>query len=238
MNEIGVVVADDIEIHRLRVRRAVEKRAGFQFLGATETGAHAVDLVMQVDPDVVLLDIEMEEKFAGIYAARRIHELRPNVRVIMLTVHDDDGAVVAAFQTGVMDYLLKTADDETIVAAIRTAYENRPPMRPLIVEKIRSELDRTRKEADDARRMEERLMYTLKLISDLTPSEIEVLRLLYEGKKRHEIADERFVSLGTIKTQINSILKKCAFRTSKELVSLLKHYRVFEILDRIRFPIR
>jgi DNA-binding NarL/FixJ family response regulator len=233
MNEIGVVVADDIESHRLRVQRAVEQRVGFRFLGASDSGTKAVELVKQVEPNVILLDIEMEEKFAGINAARRIHESYPNVRIIMLTVHDEDGAVVAAFQTGVMDYLLKTADDETIVAAIRMVYENRPPIRPLIVEKIRSELDRTRKEADDARQMEERLMYTLKLISDLTPSEIEVLRLLYGGKKRYEIAEERFVSLGTIKAQINSILKKCAFRTSKELVSLLKHYRVFEILDRI-----
>jgi DNA-binding NarL/FixJ family response regulator len=230
---IRIIIADDIESHRRRIARIVAEQPDMTVVATAARGTDVVRWVQELNPDVILLDIEMESRYAGIEAARRIHEFNPDIRIVILTIHDDDTAVVAAFQIGVTDYLLKTADNGTIAEAIRTAFSNQPPMRPLIAEKLRKELERSHNELHQSRAMEERLFYTLRLISDLTPTEIGILRLLYDGKKRREIAEERFVSLGTVKTQINSILKKCHFQESRELVALLKKYCVFELIDRL-----
>lgn len=224
---IRVLAADDLPSHRRRLARILESAADIELVGLASTRDEAVRLALERRPEVVLLDIEMDTRFAGIEAARSINASLPTARIIVLTIHDDEDAVIAAFQTGIVDYLLKTADDGTIVSSIRSAAKGTPPMRPLVMQVVRKELARSRE-------MEERLQYTLRLLSDLTPSELEILRHLYRGEKYREIAEDRFVSVGTIKNQVHSILKKCHHTSSRDLVDLLRRFHVFEILDEMR----
>ena len=144
----------------------------------------------------------------------------------MLTVHKDDNVIFAAFQTGIVDYVIKTEPDDVIVQAIFSAYEDASPIRPMIARKIRNEFQRIKE-------LENSLLMVIKIISDLTPSELQVLQLLGEGKSRRQIAQARCVEQDTIKKQINSILRKFDKGSTKELVLMLKRLNLFEMIDKL-----
>src|SRR5690606_34252877 len=132
-------------------------------------------------------------------------------KIIVLTVHEDDNIVFAAFQTGIVDYMIKSSTAEEIIEGIRSAYHDDSPIRPIIAKKLRNELVRVKN-------TEAKLMNTLNLISALTPSELEILKLLCQGKNRKNIADMRSVEIETIKKQINGILKKFDMQRTKDVV--------------------
>lgn len=225
-DKIRVMLVDDIEAHRRRMLRQIALEDKIEVVAEAENGYDAVMLAEKLKPDVILMDIEMEDKWAGINASKQINKLQPEIKIIILTVHEDEKTIYAAFQTGIVDYMLKSDAMQDIAQAIFSAHYNRSPIRPMIAEKIRKEF-RKNKQA------EENLYSVLKIISELTPSELEILRLLCTGISRSEIANIRMVELDTIKKQINAILKKCAYSTTKKLVEELKLTGIYEALQRI-----
>ncbi|WP_284645145.1 response regulator transcription factor [Paenibacillus silviterrae] len=225
-DKIRVLIADDMEAHRRRLMRVIAQREDMECVGFADSGVMAVEQAEQSDPHVVLMDIEMENQYAGIQAAKKMNEDFPNIKIIMLTVHKDENFIFSAFQTGIVDYLLKTATNEEITDAIYSAYHNRSPIRPMIAEKIRGEFARIK-------RAESSLMYVIQIISELTPSELQVLRLLCEGRSRKQIADERSVEYETIKKQINSILKKFKLSSIADVIASVNELRIFEVLKKL-----
>lgn len=225
-DKIKIMIADDMEAHRRRLERIICLQKDMELVKSANSGTEAVQYTEIYKPDIILMDIEMENKYAGIDASKKINERFNNIKIIILTVHIDDSMVFAAFQTGIVDYVLKTASNSEIIEAIRTANKNLSPIRPIIAEKIRKEFQKTKTR-------EENLLYILHLISSLTPSELEVLNLLNEGKTRKQIALERFVEDETIKKQINSILKKCEKNDTRSLVGLLRELQIFDVLKKL-----
>jgi DNA-binding NarL/FixJ family response regulator len=225
-DKISVLVVDDIESHQKRIERAIEQCDDLNLLPSGSSGYEALLLAGIHKPDIILLDIEMEDKYAGITAAKEINKSLPETKIVILTAHSDDNIVFAAFQTGIVDYILKTAPTKEIIDAIRNAYRDLSPIRPIIAKKIREEFKRTRGR-------EESLLYTLKLISSLTPSELDVLMMIANGKTRRQIASERFVELGTVKKQINTILRKCEQKRTSSLVAIMKELKIIEIIDHL-----
>lgn len=221
MSMIKIVIADDMEAHRRRLERIIHTQADFEIMGSLHTGASTVQCALQSKPDIILMDIEMETQFAGIEAAKEIHEKLPNTKIIVLTVHEDDNIVFAAFQTGIVDYIIKSATQEEIVDGIRSAYQDDSPIRPIIAKKLRNELVRVKN-------MESKLMSTLNIISTLTPSELEILKLLCQSNSRQKIADMRSVEMETIKKQINGILKKFNMQRTKDVVKLVNELKIFD----------
>jgi DNA-binding NarL/FixJ family response regulator len=223
---IRVQIAEDQASQRKLLEHAIGQQPDMVLIAAADNGYEAVMQAGLHVPDVILMDIEMESATAGIHAAKQINQNLPEVKIIVLTAHKDQNLVCAAFQTGIVDYLIKDAPMKVVMEAVRQAHEKKSPIRPIIAEKIREELKRSKER-------EEGLLYIIKLISDLTATELEVLRLLYEGKSRREIASQRFVELGTVKIQIHSILQKTHKNSSKELVKVLKKYQIFETLSQL-----
>ncbi|GMQ61952.1 response regulator transcription factor [Vallitalea maricola] len=223
---IKVMIADDMIAHRRRLERIIAKQSDMELVASAENGYEAVMFAGMYKPDIILMDIEMENQMAGITAAKQINDTLSAIKIIMLTVCDRSEIVVAAFQTGIVDYILKTAEPEEIIDAIRSAHKNLSPIRPIIAEKIR-------KEFRESKIKEQSLLYVLKLISELTSSELEVLKLLCDGMTRKQIAQLRFVEVGTIKKQINSILKKCEQNRTKDLIYIIKELRIFDILKKL-----
>ena len=172
------------------------------------------------------MDIQMENNMAGIEAAKQKNESLPNIKIIVLTVHKDDSIIFAAFQTGIVDYILKTTSDEEILDAIYSAHKNLSPIRPMIAEKIRNEFQRMKES-------EQSILYVIKIMSEITPSELQVLKLLSENKTRKEIAAIRCVEQDTVKKQINSILKKFNKKNSKEVLKIINELKVFELIDQM-----
>ncbi len=223
MDAIRVLLVDDLESCRRSIERAIGAAADITLVAAATSGAAAVQSAETYRPDIILMDIEMENKYAGITASHLINQRFPEIKIIILTVHQDDNIVCAAFQTGIVDYVIKTAPEAEILEAIRDAYQNRSPIRPMIADKIRSEFQKFKIR-------EEQLLYMVKLISTLTPSEMEILLLLAQGKNKRQLSEIRCVESSTIKKQISSILKKCEQKSIRELLTQLKQLKIIDVL--------
>ncbi|MCH6267209.1 response regulator [Neobacillus citreus] len=226
MENIHILIADDMEAHRRRLERIINSVDNLSIAASAKSGYEAVAYAAIKKPDIVLMDIEMESQMAGVKAASEIHKILPETKIIMLTVHQDNNIVFAAFQTGIVDYLMKAAPKEEIIEAIYSAYNNQSPIRPIIAEKIRTEFARIKKSEDQ-------LTYFFKIIANLTQSELEILKLLCSGLKRKEIADIRAVEVETIKKQISSLLKKFDKNSTKEIITEVNELRLFDLIKDI-----
>lgn len=226
MEPIQILIADDMEAHRRRLERIINSVGNLSLVASAKSGYEAVAYAAIKKPDVVLMDIEMESQMAGVKAASEINKILPDTKIVMLTVHQDNNIVFAAFQTGIVDYLMKSAPKEEILEAIYSAANNQSPIRPIIAEKIRQEFARIKKSEDH-------LTHFFKIIANLTPSELEVLKLLCSGLKRKEIAEARAVEVETIKKQISSLLKKFDKNSTKEIVIDVTELKLFDMIKDI-----
>ncbi|MGZ7440283.1 response regulator [Paenibacillus sp. TH7-28] len=211
---IRVLVVEDFDILNEHFRSMVDTAEDMQLVGHAFSGKAACDMVERLKPDVVLMDIEMDFKHDGILAAKKTIQAHPDVRIIFLTVHEDDETVFSAFDSGAVDYVLKTTEEHEILDSIRMAYNGSSPIRPKIAYKIRNEFRRIRHN-------QESLLDSINILSQLTPTEMEIIDLLLKHKKISEIAAERQVEMSTIKSQINILLKKFKKSRTKEIVNLI-----------------
>jgi DNA-binding NarL/FixJ family response regulator len=225
---IKLLIADDFEAHRRRLENILKEQADMVIVSSVQGGEEAVRLADATSPNIILMDIEMEDKYAGIRASKEINAAHPDIKIIMFTVYIDDKIVFSAFQTGIVDYVVKSSGKDEIIEGIRSAYINHSPIRPIIAEKIRNEFKRTRA-------MEKNLLYMLHLTSTLTPSELVTLRLICTGMTRRQIAEKRFVTSETIKKQIGNILSKTGASNSRQLVLKLRECGICDVLEK-EFP--
>ncbi len=220
---IRILIVDDIESHRRRFQRILTAYEAFEVVGLAASGKEAVALALETRPDIVLMDIEMETRTAGIDASAQILDHFPQVKIIILTVHKDDHLIFQSYQTGVVDYILKSEEPEIVVQGIRTAYHSHSPIRGDIAESIRSEFKRIKE-------TESSMLYILGTLPQLTYSEQQVLKLLCQNKTRREIAEERFVELDTIKKQTTSILRKFKVNSTAEIVAIMQELKIVDLL--------
>ncbi|MFD0678931.1 MULTISPECIES: response regulator [unclassified Paenibacillus] len=226
-SRIRVLVAEDLEVLREHFCQLVKKEADFELVGQASSGKEAYAIASIEPLDVILMDIEMDVKHDGIIAAKRILDEFPHIRIVFLTVHEDDETVFGAFEAGAIDYVLKTAASSEIVKSIRMARDGISPIRPEIAYKIRNEFTRIRKNQAN-------MFDAMSILSQLTPTEMEIIELLLKDQKVQEIAQTRQVELSTIKSQINVILKKFHKKRSKEVVKLLQELNVTHLFHKIK----
>ncbi len=221
---IRVLIAEDMPALLRKYKRELEKESGIEIVALVQSGYEAVMQSALLRPDVVLMDIEMESRTAGLDAARQILSKLPDTKIVILTVYEDDESVFKAFQLGVSDYVLKNSRHEELVNCIQDAYYGRSPIRPIIAEKIRREFQR-------AKTSEQSLLYNLQIISQLTPTELDILNLLNQGYTRQEICDLRCIVPSTLKTHIHNVLRKFAKETAAEVINHLNSLHIFEYLN-------
>jgi two-component system, NarL family, response regulator LiaR len=194
--EIRVVLVDDHALYRGGLREALEAR-GVEVVGEASEGTSAIQVVRDVAPDVVLMDVSMPG-LSGIESTMRIRAVAPTAQVIMLTVSADERDVEEAIFAGARGYVLKDAPVEEIHAAVRAAAVGDSLLSPRIaadiLERIRADLGRPAL-PEEAR-------------AELTEREREVLSLIAQGKDNAQIADELFVSVQTVKNHVSNILAK------------------------------
>lgn len=186
---------DDHELFRAGVRELLEA-ADFDVVGDAADGEAAVRLCAELAPDVVVMDLNMPV-MSGVDATLRIRELTPNARVLMLTVSPDEADVSAAILAGACGYLVKDASAEEIVAGVRAAAIGESILSPGIASDL---LERVRREEALAETPADEL--------HLTEREVEVLRLIAEGKDNSQIAEELFISVQTVKSHVSNTLAK------------------------------
>lgn len=226
-DSIRIIVAEDLDVLRDHFCELIDREEDLTVIGQASSGKEVLRLMSELGaPDLILMDIEMDMKHDGIVTAKKVLELHPETRIVFLTVHEDDETVFSAFETGAVDYVLKTSTSDMILQSIRSVYAGNVQIRPEFAYKIKNEFSRIR------RNQESFLMSTV-ILSQMTPSELAVIDLLLKDLKITDIAKERQVELSTIKSQINVILKKFNKNRTKEVVALLRDLNVEPFIQKI-----
>lgn len=197
MHSIRVVIAEDERLTRDAMARLLQLEDDIEVVGQAGDGEQALRIVREQTPDVLLTDINMP-KMNGIELTQRVKQIAPSVAVCILTIYHDDSNVFQAIKAGATGYVLKDSPLEESVAAIRTIAEGGSLMHPSIAARVLSEFNRI-----SAQRTAD-----MKLFSELTDREIEVLKEVATGKRNREIADTLFISEKTVKNHISNILMK------------------------------
>ncbi len=209
MDKIEVVIAEDERLTRDALARLLALEGDIEVVGQAGDGEQALRLVREKAPDVLLTDINMP-KMNGIELTQQVRKAAPNVRVCILTIYHDDANVFQAIKAGATGYVLKDSPIEETVAAVRAIAEGGSRLHPSIVARVLSEFNRisTQRAAD------------LKLFSELTDREVEVLKEVATGKRNREIAETLFISEKTVKNHISNILFKLEVNDRTEAAML------------------
>ena len=205
---IKVLIVDDHQVVRQGLKTFLDLQDDVAVIGEAADGLTAVDLVAELRPDVVLMDIVMP-RLDGIEATRRIKELDTGVGVIVLTSFAGDEQVVPAIEAGASSYLLKDVTPEDLVDAVRAVYQGEPRLHPDALRKVMEAA--TAAHPGGVRRDSGAPP------GDLTERELEVIRLVARGRSNREIADECFISEKTVKTHIGHILAKLELKDRTQL---------------------
>ena len=188
---IKVLVVDDHEMVRRGLIAYLETEDDITVIGEANDGSKAIEMAETLQPDVILMDLIMEN-VGGIEATVQIKKRFPQIQIIILTSFIDEKLVFPALEGGALSYLLKTAKAEEIVHAIRSAVKDESIIEPKVASQMLTKIRSTERRLHD----------------DLTPRELEVLKLIGDGKTNQEIADSLFIGIKTVKTHVSNILSK------------------------------
>jgi DNA-binding NarL/FixJ family response regulator len=192
---IRIVLADDHPVVRGGLRALIETIDGLDVVGEAADGAEAIREAQLSKPDVVLMDVRMPG-LDGVEAARRIREVAPGTAVLMLTMYDDDATVFTAMQAGARGYLLKGAEQDEIVAAIKAVVAGQAIFGPGVAARVLQHFSNVPAAPAEV------------AFPELTDRDREILHLLASGRRTGAIAQELFLSPKTVSNHLTSIFAK------------------------------
>ncbi|KUO09928.1 response regulator [Streptomyces sp. DSM 15324] len=201
---IRILLADDHALVRRGVRLILDREPDLRVVAEAGDGAEAIEQARTAEPDLAVLDIAMP-RLTGLQATRELAALKPGLRILMLTMHDNEQYLFQALKAGACGYVLKSVADRDLVAACRSAMRNEPFLYPgAVTALIRTYLDRVRNGEENADHL-------------LTPREEEVLKLVAEGHSSREIAEILFISVKTVHRHRANLLHKLGLHDRLEL---------------------
>ncbi len=195
MEPLTVIIADDHQFFRDGVRALLDAQLDMECVGEAATGEEAVRLSAEVQPDVVLMDMQMPG-MSGVEATRQILRSSPQIRILMVTMFEDDHLVFAAMRAGARGYLLKGARHEDMARAIRAVGSGDAIFSPGIAAKL----------VDYFAALQPG--HSPQVFPELSSREREILQLLAQGYKNAEIADRLVVSPKTVRNYVSNIISK------------------------------
>ena len=195
MEPLRIVIADDHVFFRDGVRTLVEAAPDLELVGEAGTGDEAISLAASLQPDVILMDIRMPGT-NGIEATRRIVQASPHIRVLMVTMFEDDQSVFTAMRAGARGYLLKGANYDEMLRAIRAVGNGEAIFSPSIAARFLEYFGSMRPATPPA------------VFPELSEREREILGLIAQGCKNAEIADRLVLTPKTVRNHVSNILSK------------------------------
>jgi DNA-binding NarL/FixJ family response regulator len=210
MKMINLVLADDHAVVRAGTRQLLERQPDFNVVGEASDGVEAVQLARDLEPDLVVMDVRMP-KMSGVEATRRIKEENPDVAVLVLTAHDDDEYVFALLQAGANGYLLKTAEMEELIKAIRTVVAGQSSLDPAVAGKVVAQFA-------SGRTLPAALASVQDEYDGLTERELQILQLVGKGLTNKEIGKQLYISDRTVQAHLSNIFSKLGVNSRTEAV--------------------
>ena len=191
-----ILIIEDDPLIQLGLEQAFSEQAGFEIVGQAEDGYTGVQQAIALKPDLIIMNIGLP-CLDGIAATKQIKQQLPNTHVVILTSHTLESEVIAALASGADAYCIKRANLNRLLAAIEAAKDGAtyldPQIAHLVLENLKSSVPKTNNN-----------------IALLSGRELEVLKLIVEGKTNHEIAEQLYLSTNTIKTHVRGIMNKLA----------------------------
>lgn len=206
MGNISIILGEDHLITRQGIRRLLEDERGFTIIGEASNGEEAVQLVTEMTPDVVIMDIAMP-KLNGIEATRQIKLTHPRTGVLILSAYDDDEYVFAMLKAGAAGYLLKSVSGDELVRAVKAIHKGEPVLDPIIAKKVMNYF----KLPDRVPGMEEDSEH-------LSDRELGIIKLAARGLTNKEIADNLHLSYRTVEGHMRDVFNKLGVGSRTEAV--------------------
>jgi len=220
MEKVRVLVVDDHALVRLGLMTLIDDQADMQVVGEAGSASEAVRKVDQLQPDIVLMDIRMPGE-GGIHATQQVTANFPKTHVIILTSFTEDELVLRAIQAGAAGYVLKQADNEDLLRAIRAVSRGEALLDPVTTARMLNKMRELSHKADrDAFR-------------DLSERELEVLAELTRGKTNAEIAAKLHLSEKTVRNHVSTILDKLQMNNRVELATFAVEHHIFDRIDHL-----
>ncbi|MGR9048790.1 response regulator [Halobacillus faecis] len=199
-----IVLIDDHKLFREGVKRILDFESSFEVVAEGDDGDTAVNLIEEHMPDVVLMDINMPS-MNGVEATAEITKRYPEMKVIILSIHDDENYVTHALKTGAQGYLLKEMDSDALIDAIKVVGAGGSYLHPKVTHNLVAEYRRL---ADSKGGSAYRTIEYRKPLHLLTRRECEVLQLLADGNSNRGVAEALYISEKTVKNHVSNILQK------------------------------
>jgi two-component system nitrate/nitrite response regulator NarL len=212
MPSIRLLIVDNHTLFRQGLVSLLQSEPGFQVIGEAGSGEEALDLARQLQPDVVLMDVKMPG-IGGVEATRRLLELMPPARVLMLTVSEEEESLFAAIHAGARGYILKNADADELLEGIRRVHAGEAMISPAMTFRLMQVL---RSGGAPASASE----------LPLTPREQDVFHLLVRGASNREIAESLTISENTVKTHVRNILDKLELDNRVEVAAFARRFNL------------
>jgi NarL family two-component system response regulator LiaR len=216
---IKVLIVDDHQVVRQGLRTFLELHEDIEVVGEAGDGLAAVELARQRQPHVVLMDLVMP-RLDGISATRLIKASTPDVRVIVLTSFTEDDKLFPAIQAGAASYLLKDVSPDDLVGAIRATYHGEARLHPEITQRLMAQVAQRAAPTHETPQ------------EGLTEREMDVVRLVAQGRSNHQIAQELVISEKTVKTHISNILSKLQLEDRTQLAIYAIKNRLIDIAEK------
>jgi len=207
VKKLRILVADDHGLVRRGARALLQSRRGWRVVGEAANGRAAVEEAIELKPDVAVVDIGMPE-LDGVEVTRQIREAVPNTKVLVLTMHESDQMVRQALDAGASGYLLKSDLTECLLKAVKAVSEGKRFLTPKVSEIVLQGFLKTTSQHQQAKRAGART----------TPRELEILRLLAEGRSNKEIAAQLGIAVRTAETHRAKIMLKLGLHSLAELI--------------------
>lgn len=214
MENIKVILADDHSMVREGLKQLIELEDNIEVIDQAGNGEEAVKKVLEKNPDIILMDINMPV-LNGIEAARKLKEANCPSKIIMLTIHNEVEYLLETVEIGIDGYILKDSESEVLMNAIKTVYRGESYIQPNMAAQLVKKMNRMKSSIEEKENVQ----------NHLTKREIEVLQLITEGLLNKEIAQTLCISEKTVKNHVSNIFKKINVcdRTQAAVYAIREH---------------
>lgn len=205
MKKIKLLIVDDHKVVRAGIRLLFQTDNEVNIVGEAEDGEMAIELVKKLHPDVVITDISMPN-MSGIQLTKKLKEEHPNVKVLIISMHNDDDYIIDALEAGAMGYITKDSNDDEIINAVHSISNDKMYYDSSISDVFAKKLLKQTKSASE--------------IEKLTERELEVLEFIVLGMSNKEIANKLFVSKRTIDNHRTNCMRKISAKNTADIVRI------------------